>query len=120
MKRIEKQAGKILPVGGLLPGSGVGGGVTSWARRVAAGENVGKAAVSTAGNYVADRVGQQGRRFASQVSSRLPVPDGQLGQQFSRLPLPSFEVSGVLPPPAKTSGMWKREGNRILLIGVSA
>jgi hypothetical protein len=91
-KKLQDAA--LAGMGRLLPPSPYSGDVMSFARRAAAGENLGSAALSTAGNAVLRRVQQQGGdligtaqgraqarmgRFASAAKRSVPLPRGLSG-----------------------------------------
>ena len=89
----------------LLPKSPYTADVASFVKRAAAGENLGKAALSTVGNVALKRI------------------ERQLGPLLPRVPqrprgFPSFQRELAVPAPAsmaRNRGVWVRSGNRIIV-----
>jgi hypothetical protein len=120
LKRIEQQGGRILTGSGILPKSPYAADAMSFARRVASGENVGKAALSSAGNLSRKHIEQRaGSRFSNAIN-RLPVSGRQFGQQMRGLPPLGRELSAFSPVSTNDSGQWKRQGRSVVVFGVSA
>jgi hypothetical protein len=118
MKRIEQQFGPIVSKATSRVPMSVGSDVTSFASRVAAGQNVAGAALSSAGNLVTNRIEQKAGGASSRAFSRLPFNAGQFNQQLRRNPwmreLPQQELSQLSD--AKNTGVWTRQGERVIVL----
>ena len=103
----------------LLPKSPYSADIASFVKRAAAGENLGKAALSTAGNLAMKRIERQVGPILSRVQPRLPI---------RRRGVPKLPMSGGYPffqrelaaPAAAVAmggsrGVWVRHGDRIIV-----
>jgi hypothetical protein len=100
----------------LMPKSPYTADIASFVKRATSGENLGRAALSSAGNLVMKRIEQRTGPIFSSAASRLP------SRGF--MPQPGFirgvqhEISApALAPFAKNNGLWVRSGGRVIIFG---
>jgi len=106
--------------GRMLPPSPYAADLSSFTRRALAGENLGKAALSTAGNAVIKRIEQQGGNILQTVKGKVPtsITSGQrtLSKASKRTSAIGWRGEiGTGVDAARIGGSWVRRGNTILL-----
>ncbi len=119
MKGKSLQDSLIAGGGRLLPKSPFAADVMSFVKKAASGENLGRAALSSAGGLVMKRIERQTGPIFSGATRRLPVPLRRFTQQQMRLPRVQREFSTTAFASAKNDeGSWTRRGDHILVLGV--
>ena len=100
--------------GRLLPKSPYAANVLSFVKKAAAGENLGKAALSSAGNLVMKRIEQQAGPIISKAVGRLPIPRQQVHRRLGGIPSFGREVSELAPVVSPNStGVWTWRGSNV-------
>lgn len=119
MKGKSLQDSLIAGGGRLLPKSPFAADVMSFVKKAASGENLGRAALSSAGGLVMKRIERQTGPIFSGAARRLPVPSRRFTQQQMRLPRVQVEISTTAFASARNDeGSWTRRGDHILVLGV--
>jgi hypothetical protein len=94
--------------GRLLPKSSYSADVLSFVKKAASGQNIGRAALSATGNLILNRIE---KRTGAVLPKGLPRLQREVPPGAER------EVADVsFLPPRKRSGIWTRQGNRIVVI----
>jgi hypothetical protein len=118
MKGRSIQDSIIAGGGRLLPKSPFSADAVSFVKKVASGENLGRAALSSVGNMVMKRVEQQTGPIISTAARRLPIHSRRSPQPFRRFPRPQREMSEALSASLRNDeGTWMRRGDYIIVLG---
>jgi hypothetical protein len=119
MKGKSLQDSLIAGGGRLLPKSPFAADVMSFVKKAASGENLGRAALSSAGGLVMKRIERQTGPIFSGAARRLPVPLRRFTPPLRRLPRVQREFSTTAFASARNDeGSWTRRGDHILVLGV--
>jgi hypothetical protein len=118
MKGKSLQDSLIAGGGRLMPKSPYAADVMSFVKKVASGENLGRAALSSVGNLVMKRIERQTGPIISGAARRLPISSRRFARPLSRLPGVQREISATpFASAANDQGRWKRRGDHIIVLG---
>ena len=116
-KKIQDAA--FAAAGAVLPKSPYAAGGLAFARRIAAGEDIRKAALSTAGNAVLNRLERQGVSVLGAARQRAVRSAGSAVRREQEFSAGENEVGGFdLVSRAPATGAWLRRGRHVVLYGV--
>ena len=102
-----------------MPKSPFAADVMTFVKKAASGENLGRAALSSAGGLVMKRIERQTGPILSGAARRLPIPSRRFTRPLRRLPRVQREISTTAFASAKNDeGRWTRRGDHIFIHGV--
>lgn len=106
----KKLQDAVIDAGGkLLPKSPFSADAIAFVKKAAAGENLGKAALSSTGNMVMRRIERRTGPILNQVTENQAT-----GRALSAVGQREYELS---PGGLHSSGVWKRRGGSVIIVG---